>query len=307
MVYEKLSASEYTTESKDRISSLPDEILCRMMSFLTTKYAVGTSILSRRWSYTWTSVPDLDFDDTLTSHDSEHSNELLFVQFVNRVLLLHSAPIKKLRLKVTSNLVHIFKDVNLWICAAIMRNVEDLELDYSSLQLPQILFRCKTIKILKLHAAIGFNLTGLVCLPGFKVLHLQNMSVANLEKILHGSPVLEKLIVRRDPGDCYAFTLQALSYTLKRLTIHQTKMKSIIHGSKHRVVVIAPKLEFLELKDHLSEKVYITKLSSPVNTIIDVSKSSGFQVLWLLRKIPIRFPWFRYLTRLEVGADELDG
>ncbi|EEF32032.1 ubiquitin-protein ligase, putative [Ricinus communis] len=261
------------------------------MSFLTTKYAVGTSILSRRWSYTWTSVPDLDFDDTLTSHDSEHSNELLFVQFVNRVLLLHSAPIKKLRLKVTT----------------IMRNVEDLELDYSSLQLPQILFRCKTIKILKLHAAIGFNLTGLVCLPGFKVLHLQNMSVANLEKILHGSPVLEKLIVRRDPGDCYAFTLQALSYTLKRLTIHQTKMKSIIHGSKHRVVVIAPKLEFLELKDHLSEKVYITKLSSPVNTIIDVSKSSGFQVLWLLRKIPIRFPWFRYLTRLEVGADELDG
>ena len=34
--------------SKDRISGLPDSVLCHMLSFLPTKYVVTTYILSQR-------------------------------------------------------------------------------------------------------------------------------------------------------------------------------------------------------------------------------------------------------------------
>ncbi|WCJ28580.1 F-box/RNI-like superfamily protein [Euphorbia peplus] len=49
----------------DMISKLPDSILCHILSFMPTKYSVQSSILSRRWRFTWTSVSVLDLSDQL--------------------------------------------------------------------------------------------------------------------------------------------------------------------------------------------------------------------------------------------------
>ncbi|KAA3472433.1 F-box/LRR-repeat protein [Gossypium australe] len=49
----------------DRISYLPKEVLCHILSFLPTKLTVRASILSKNWRYLWGSVSALDFDDTL--------------------------------------------------------------------------------------------------------------------------------------------------------------------------------------------------------------------------------------------------
>ena len=46
----------------DRITSLPDDVLKHILSFISTRNAVQTCILSKGWINTWTSLPDLKFD-----------------------------------------------------------------------------------------------------------------------------------------------------------------------------------------------------------------------------------------------------
>ncbi|KAF9660624.1 hypothetical protein SADUNF_SadunfUnG0008700 [Salix dunnii] len=84
--------SQYPTKSgnKDRISSLPDELLSH---FLPSKYAGGTTILSTRWRYPWTSAPALDFDDTSKLAPSTSPARYLrksksFLDFAGRVLTI---------------------------------------------------------------------------------------------------------------------------------------------------------------------------------------------------------------------------
>ncbi|MFS8019369.1 putative F-box domain, leucine-rich repeat domain superfamily, F-box-like domain superfamily [Helianthus anomalus] len=45
----------------DRLSSLPDDLILKILSFIDTKHAIRTSVLSSRWRYIWTSTPRLDF------------------------------------------------------------------------------------------------------------------------------------------------------------------------------------------------------------------------------------------------------
>ncbi|KAM0028807.1 putative F-box domain, leucine-rich repeat domain superfamily, F-box-like domain superfamily [Helianthus debilis subsp. tardiflorus] len=64
----------------DRLSSLPDDLIHKILSFIDTKHAVQTSALSSRWRYTWTSVPCLNFSNR------DFRTQAQFCKFVTRVL-----------------------------------------------------------------------------------------------------------------------------------------------------------------------------------------------------------------------------
>ncbi|KAI9076742.1 hypothetical protein K1719_041325 [Acacia pycnantha] len=71
---------------KVRISSseLPEKVLSHILSFLPTKEAVRTSVLSKRWEYIWTSIPKL-----CLHHGTEPPMD--FVNIINRLLRLRGS------------------------------------------------------------------------------------------------------------------------------------------------------------------------------------------------------------------------
>ncbi|CAN1179369.1 Putative FBD-associated F-box protein At5g22720 [Linum perenne] len=73
---------EGSKRKSTRLSDLPDSILHHILSFLTSKWAVQTSVLSRRWRCLWKYVPVLNL---LSYSFFEYSQ---FVNFVDKVLSL---------------------------------------------------------------------------------------------------------------------------------------------------------------------------------------------------------------------------
>ena len=199
--------SEYE-ESRDIISNLPDELLYHILSFLPTKFAVGTSILSKRWRYLWASVPILDFDDELLNPSTlvELEERIIMFQNFEDGVLRHSevSCIKKFRLG--------YRDDNLdsvysWICIALERRVQELDLHLLidwGVELPPMFFICKTLVVVKLSCALFLDIPTTVWLPSLKALHLKSVEYSDddsIQKLLSGCPVLEELVIEREERD----------------------------------------------------------------------------------------------------------
>ncbi|KAG7559280.1 Leucine-rich repeat 2 [Arabidopsis thaliana x Arabidopsis arenosa] len=209
------------TCSRDAISWLPDEVLGKILSSLSTKQAASTSVLSKKWRYMFTLVDNLDFDDSFSNNNS-------FKSFVDRTLALQrDFPIKKFSLK-----CHIRKD-NEWqkvyvgrlISHVVKRGVLEIELrikDRGPYRLPHQLFASKTLVRLSLRLFLG-KLPSFVSLPSLKFLYIDAIVVKHedlLCKLLAGCPVLEELSLLLKCISIMPNTISSPS--LKRLSVHYT-------------------------------------------------------------------------------------
>ncbi|GAA0140723.1 hypothetical protein LIER_02021 [Lithospermum erythrorhizon] len=67
VVVPDLNRPERSELDTDMISRFPDYVLSHILSFLLTKYAVATSVLSKRWEFLWTQIHSFYFDDKMPS------------------------------------------------------------------------------------------------------------------------------------------------------------------------------------------------------------------------------------------------
>ncbi|AAG13047.1 Hypothetical protein [Arabidopsis thaliana] len=132
---------KHCLEDVDSISSLPDVILQENLSLIPTKFAIRTSVLSKRWRHVWSETPSLDFDDCYK----------LDVDFIDKTLALYRAR------KIMTFDLWITNGINLpyidgWIKFAMSRNVENLFLsfDFRLYDVPDYLYINSSVKQLVL-------------------------------------------------------------------------------------------------------------------------------------------------------------
>ncbi|XP_058179471.1 F-box protein At4g09920-like isoform X3 [Rhododendron vialii] len=263
-----LEVSEETYE--DRISNLPNSLIAQILSYLPTKYAVATSVLSTRWKQLWTSITSLDFDDMLTScpqnKSTDPSLQRSFTSFVGRVLLHHVSCVQRFRLKCSRS--YKASLVNGWIADALLRNVRELDLSIwmgHSTKLPQDLFTCRTLVVLKLdtYYCDMNNVPTLVSLPSLRILHLKGIRFVDddsINRFLFGCPVLEELSMRRCVGGNVS-VIKIVAPMLTSLFMNDNLFGYISppHGFECKIVLNTPALLYLTISSSETNGFYLVE------------------------------------------------
>lgn len=258
---------------EDRISLLPDPLLCQILFNLPTKDAVKTSLLSTRWRSIWLSIPGLELDD------DEFPNYTAFVSFVDRFIgFCPESPIEKLKLASRRDKCNPLA-ITSWVDAVVNRKIQHLEIDYSKRYigfelLSKILFICQTLVCLRL-CFVALNDFNSVSLPRLKTMHLEEVSFANhaaLETLIASCPVLEDLSIITSQGDVKV--LRVCSQTINSLNLFLNAADhepwAIVNSE---IVIDAPRLMYLSLKDNQSASFTINSLCSSAEVDIAVDFS----------------------------------
>ncbi|KAL7591880.1 hypothetical protein Lser_V15G31891 [Lactuca serriola] len=167
-------------EDDDRVSELPDCLLIEILSRLpSTKYAIRTGTLSKRWEHLWTWVPTLIFFHPAPQRLKNPKSRDEFALLVDKTL----THCRQLKLKKFE--VHTFYEsqLNNWIRYAIRCNVEELNLDFWAM-------KDKPEFLLNQFIFINSCFTDLR-LTGCKVIVDEDLIV----NVVSGSPLLETLVL----------------------------------------------------------------------------------------------------------------
>jgi hypothetical protein len=176
----------------DYISSLSDPVMCKILSFLQTKEAFSTTILSRRWRNLCYSLPALRFEGTV----EDSASNLKFIDFLYSQMIFRDAA-----LPVTDFGFHMIYGGVRFPMLVVQRKVEHLSLQFSMNRwhkLPNMVLTCKTLVGLKISC---FHIEKNLCtvqLPYLKTLSLISCCFAKLDDckmFLSGCLVLKTLVV----------------------------------------------------------------------------------------------------------------
>ncbi|CAJ1956908.1 unnamed protein product [Sphenostylis stenocarpa] len=251
------------SEEVDRISSLPDEVICHILSFIPTKEVVTTSVLSTRWRTLWTSVLALDFEDNWPCFFNTN-----FASIVGSILDQRRAKsINRLCIH-NHNKSFSIELIGTLVSTAVAQNLQELDLFcyyYLEVTLPNILFTCKTISILKLSFGSTINLNGVssIHLPSLKVLHLYLLYLADDEPVMRffsGCPILEEL--------CYEEVKSNNSTSFKICMPLLKKLHLKCHDK--RVQIVTPSLEYLQVQETKVCDTLVCNLPNLIKTHVDI-------------------------------------
>ncbi|XP_026458108.1 F-box/LRR-repeat protein At4g14103-like isoform X2 [Papaver somniferum] len=183
-------------EGVDWISNLPDSLIHHILSFLNIKHVAQTSVLSKRWSYIWITVPILDFQDWVCIRPtSSETNK--FMDFVDGTLHRRHSGANIQRFAITwYNNLNEYR-VNSWIFNAVRSNVQQVTLrliQNEPMIITRSLFTCESLISLKLNVVPSVCFPNYISFPKLKCLELDRVAFSNEywnEKLFSNCPVLE--------------------------------------------------------------------------------------------------------------------
>ncbi|VVB06620.1 unnamed protein product [Arabis nemorensis] len=250
----------------DRLSNLPDEIICHIGSFLSAKEAAFTTLLSKRWQNLITIKQTLHFDDSIESF-KDFADRLSSLQVTSRV--------RKLSLKWWSlesdRVNHCLRDV-------LKCGVLDLNLWINGKQgysLPFEVFTCKTV--VKLSLGFRFSIDMIpenALLPSLKTLSLNDLKFFEFggncafQTLLAACPVLEELFLSDVNWEQWKWSRTVSSLSLKRLTIIRTKWDDYDTSGFKSISFDTPGLVYLYYSDYVPKEYLNVNLNSLVEAKI---------------------------------------
>ncbi|TKY63900.1 F-box/LRR-repeat protein [Spatholobus suberectus] len=181
---------------EDRISVLPDDVLCHILSFLATKEAIATSSLSTRWRFLWSMVPSLDIECSKPI-TRPHESVSVFLA------LRRTEKTTRFRLKCNSRDC-CSRYAEEWVSAVTARKVEHVNISLSTSRTGVLsfaaLFTCTAMVTLNLEGCFDLRVPSSVRLPNLKTLHLHiNGDGVGVRRIISGSPALELFLLKQSP------------------------------------------------------------------------------------------------------------
>ncbi|XP_074274117.1 putative F-box/LRR-repeat protein At3g18150 [Silene latifolia] len=294
----------------DRITNLPDELITNILSLLPVKTLLSTQLLSKRWRYAWTSIPNLIFSQR--ENNSRHYDE---VHLINVALKLHPGPLKKLsllgigckkiepgrkgglinyrgsdfRLRLKYGKYNPSPDIRLWVDRAVSLKIEVLVLevhDTHYYSLPRSLFLCDTLKEFRLSAS-RFSLGSSVFWKSLKKLILKcvtNLCSDKIHKIINGSPVLKSLKLKYCSG--FSRIIVPSDSNLRNLVIdscnghqdygYQRSDNERDEGYDELLEISGPSITSLEISGDMgSNECKLQDMSSLVEVSLKFSKTTS--------------------------------
>lgn len=306
----------YSRRREDAISKLPDSLLSQILSHLpTTKEAVRTSVLSKRWKSLYLLIP------SLVLNANEFPNHNSFVSFIDKFLAFskeQNSILHKLKLSVKKN-VNDPPCVTRWLDSVSSSKLNHLDVECLVNRklleaIPRSLYVCHTLVYLRLHRVSLGEFVDSVSLPCLKTLVLEHNVYANdvtLESFISSSPVLEDLSIVRMVPDNIKF-LRVCSKTLTSLHIDYLFGEDDDFDDEGftregtGVFIDAPRLNYLKFEDDLSDSKVITNSRSlaKVNIVFVFSENDTADVIDLPKRDMIRnfFTSISGVTDMKLSA-----
>ncbi|KAL2932404.1 hypothetical protein RDABS01_033968 [Bienertia sinuspersici] len=299
----------------DRLTSLPDDVLIRILSLLPTKDAAATCVLSKKLRCVFPYIVSLDFNvspiNLCLGHPYAIERYPTFVKFVDSVLRTYKSKyLTRFRLQVGSNNYKnfylgdwisscdqgCFPDLNYtcldaWISFPLTRcGLRELDLCIlvrkpGDAQLPPAIFTCETLEVLKLEVNLCLDEVITMpsyCLPNLKLL-LMSVSIVSdddfLPRLVSSCPLLEDLTFEAFTSHAHHTTV--FSTSLRRLCLRMHKLDRFMLDNTDLVLIDTPNLEYLDYTDNVAVQYTIPTMHRLVEAelmILHIIQFGNFEV-----------------------------